>query len=67
MKLLGIISEGLEVTDQLLIRFFEFVKYRGRGEFDYNEVVDQLFQHFKKAYDSFRKDYDTVLWTQEIS
>jgi hypothetical protein len=28
MKLLGTISVGFKVTDQLLIRFFAFVKYK---------------------------------------
>jgi hypothetical protein len=44
MKLLGIISVGFDVTDQLLIRW------------EYNETVPQLFIDFKKAYDSVRRE-----------
>jgi hypothetical protein len=40
MKLLGTISVYFDVTDQLLIRFFAFVRF-----------ID-----FKKAYDSTRKE-----------
>jgi hypothetical protein len=42
MKLLGIISVGFDVTDQLLIRFFAFVRY-WRKKWEYNETVHQLF------------------------
>jgi hypothetical protein len=48
MKLLGIISMGFDVTDQLLIRFSAFVRYwRKKWE---------LFIDFKKAYDSVRRE-----------
>jgi hypothetical protein len=55
MKLSGIISMGFDVTDQLLIRFYAFVRY-GRKKWEYNEAVNQLFLDFKKAYDSVRMD-----------
>jgi hypothetical protein len=54
MKLLGIISVGFEVTDQLLIRLSAFLRYWGR-KWEYNETVHQLFIAFKKAYDSVRR------------
>jgi hypothetical protein len=46
MKLLGTISVNFDVTDQLLIRFFAFVRYWKKWE--YNETVHQLFIDFKK-------------------
>jgi hypothetical protein len=36
---------GLYVTDQLLIRFFGFVRY-WRKQWEYNETVHQLFIDF---------------------
>jgi hypothetical protein len=54
-KLLGIISVGFDVTDQLLIRFFAFVRY-WRKKWEYNETVHQLFSDFKKWYDSVRRE-----------
>jgi hypothetical protein len=45
MKLLGIISVGFDVTDQLLIRFSAFVRY-WRKKWEYDE----------KAYDSVRRE-----------
>jgi hypothetical protein len=53
MKLLGIISVGFDVTDQLLIRSFAFVGCW--NSLQYNETVHQLFVDFKKAYDSARR------------
>jgi hypothetical protein len=53
MKLLGIMSVGVEVTDQLLIRFSAFLRYWTKNE--YSETVHQLFIDFKKAYDSVRR------------
>jgi hypothetical protein len=50
MKLLGIIIVGFNVTYQLLIRLFAFIRY-GEKNFEYNGTVHQLFIHFKKAYD----------------
>jgi hypothetical protein len=55
MKLLGIISVGFDVTDQLMIRFSAFVRY-WRKKWEYNETVHQLFIDFKKAYDSVRRE-----------
>jgi hypothetical protein len=52
---LGIISVGFNVTDQLLIRSFAFVRY-WRKKLEYNETVHQLFEGFKKAYDSVRRE-----------
>jgi hypothetical protein len=47
MKLLGIINVGFDVTDQLLIRSFEFVKsWRRNGKYD--ETVRQLFLDLRK-------------------
>jgi hypothetical protein len=43
MKLLGIINVGLDITDQLLIRFSAFVRY-WRKKLEYNETVHQLFR-----------------------
>jgi hypothetical protein len=54
MKLLGTISVDFDVTDQLLITFFAFVKYCKKWE--YSETVHQQFIDFKKAYDSVRKE-----------
>jgi hypothetical protein len=56
MKLLGTISVDFDVTDQLLIRFFAFVRYCRRKKWEYNETVHQLFVDFKKAYDSVRRE-----------
>jgi hypothetical protein len=55
MKLLGIISVGFDVTDQLLMRYAVFVRY-WRKKFEYNETVHQLFIDFMKAYDSVRRE-----------
>jgi sorting nexin-29 len=49
MKLLGIISVGFDITDQLLVRYW-------RKKWEYNETVYQLFIDFKKAYDSVRRE-----------
>jgi hypothetical protein len=50
MKLLGIISVGFDVTDQLLI-----IRQILEKKCEYNETVPQLIVDFKKAYDSFRR------------
>jgi hypothetical protein len=55
VKLLEIISLGFDVTDQLLIRFFTFVRYLEK-KYEYNETVHQLFIDFKEAYDSVRRE-----------
>jgi hypothetical protein len=52
MKLLGIISVGFDVTDQLMIRLSAFVRYWRKKW----ETVRQLFIYFKKAYDSVRRE-----------
>jgi hypothetical protein len=46
---------GFDITDQLLIRFSAFVRYR-RKKWQYNETVHQLFIDFKKTYDSGRRE-----------
>jgi hypothetical protein len=47
MKLLGIISVGFDVTDQLLTRF---------SACKYNETLHQLFIYLKKAYDAVMRE-----------
>jgi hypothetical protein len=51
MKLLGMISVGFDITDQLVIRFSAFIKY-WRKKWEYNETVHQLFID----YDSVRRE-----------
>jgi hypothetical protein len=46
---------GFEITDQLMIRSFAFVRY-WRKKWEYNGTVHQLFIDFKKAYDSVRRE-----------
>jgi hypothetical protein len=41
---------GFDVTDQLLIRFFVFVRY-WKKKLEYIEAVHQLFVDVRKAYD----------------
>jgi hypothetical protein len=61
MKLLGTISVDFDVTDQLLIRFFAFVRC-WKKKWKYSETVHELFIDFKKAYDSMRrKVLDNIL------
>jgi hypothetical protein len=55
MKLLGIISVGIDVPDQLLNTFSAFVRNR-RIKCEYNETVHQLFIDFEKAHDSVRRE-----------
>jgi hypothetical protein len=55
MKLLGIITVGFEVKDQLLIRSFAFVRY-WRKNGSTTRQYHQLFVDFKKAYDSVRRE-----------
>jgi hypothetical protein len=53
MKLLGNISVGFDVTDQLLIRFSAFIRYwRKNGT---AMRLQQLFINLKKAFDSVRR------------
>jgi hypothetical protein len=44
-----------EVTAQLLIRFFAFIRY-WREKWEYYETIHQLFVDFKAAYVSFRRE-----------
>jgi hypothetical protein len=53
--MVAIISAGYDVTDQLLIRLFAFVRY-WRKKWEYNKTVHQLFIDFKKTHDSFRRE-----------
>jgi hypothetical protein len=46
MKVLGIISVGFNITDQLLIKFFALSNT--------GEKIGSVFIGFKKAYDSVR-------------
>jgi hypothetical protein len=55
MKLLGIISVGFDVTDQLLVRFSPIISYGGGGGKDYNDRVHQIIIDVNKEYDSVRK------------
>jgi hypothetical protein len=41
---------GFRLTDQLLIRFFAFIGCRRKN------TICQLFEDFKKAYDSVRRE-----------
>jgi hypothetical protein len=54
MKLLGIISVGLDVTDQLLISYFLHSSDTGE-KWEHNETVHQVFIYFKKVYDSVKR------------
>jgi hypothetical protein len=51
MKLLGIIIMGFNKTDQLLIKFFAFVRYWGGGGGEYDETMHPQFIDFKKTGD----------------
>jgi hypothetical protein len=59
---LGIISEGFNVADQLLIRYFAFARHIGE-KMEHNETVHQLFKDFKKDYNSLRREvlYNIVI------
>jgi hypothetical protein len=46
---------GFDVTDQLLITSFAFIRY-WRKKWVYNKAVHQLFVDFKKAYNSVRRE-----------
>jgi hypothetical protein len=60
MKLLAIINVGFNVTDQLLIRSFAFIRYL-RKELEYNETVHQLYTDFKKTYSVRREVLYNIL------
>jgi hypothetical protein len=51
MKLFGIISEGFDVTDQLLTRVSAFVRYRKKNGNTIRRYID-----FKNAYNLVRKE-----------
>jgi hypothetical protein len=53
MQLLGIISVGFDITDQLLIYLLQSDTGEKR---EYNETVHHLVIDFKKAYDSVRRE-----------
>jgi hypothetical protein len=55
MKLVGIISVGFDVTDQLLIRFLLHSSATGE-KLAHNGAVYQLFTDFEKAHDSVRRE-----------
>jgi hypothetical protein len=57
---------GLEITNELLIRFSAFVRYCRKWE--YSEPVHQLFIDFKKAYDSVRREvfYKIQIETSQV-
>jgi hypothetical protein len=57
MKLLGIISVGFDVTDQLFLHSSDI----GEKKWEYDETVHQLFLDFKKAYDSVRREVLKIL------
>jgi hypothetical protein len=54
MKLLEIISVGLDLIDQLLIRFSAFVRYWRENGSTMRQYIS--YSDFKKAYDSVRRD-----------
>jgi hypothetical protein len=56
MKLQGIITVDINITNQLLMRLSAFVRY-WRKKWEYNETVHQLFIDFKKACDSVWRKY----------
>jgi hypothetical protein len=58
MKLSEITSVGFDETDQLLIRFFAFVRYRRKNESTVRQYI--ILIDFKKAYDSVRSKYYTI-------
>jgi hypothetical protein len=59
MKLLGTISVDFDVTEQLLIRFSEFVRYWRKNGCTMRPV-QKIFIELKRAYDSVRREYCTV-------
>ena len=46
---------AFDVAGRLLVVYSAFAKYL-RKKWEYNEEVHQLFIHFKKAYDSVRRE-----------
>jgi hypothetical protein len=62
---LRIIGVGFDVTDELLIRIFAFFRYWRKNK-EYSGTVHQLFIDFKKAYDSVRREVQTVPWLRRL-
>jgi hypothetical protein len=52
---LGLYCVGFDVTDQLLIRSFAFIRY-WRKKWEYNETVHELFIDLTKAYNLVRRE-----------
>jgi hypothetical protein len=55
MTFFGIISVGIDVTEQLLMQILCTCQILEK-ELEHNETIDQLFVDFKKAYDSVRRE-----------
>jgi hypothetical protein len=53
MKLLGIVTTGFDISDQILINFLHLPDI-GEKKWESSEAVHQLFMDFKKAYNSVR-------------
>jgi hypothetical protein len=53
MKLLGVMNGGFDITDQLLIGYFAFVRYWRKDGSTIRQYI--IIHSFKKAYDSARK------------
>jgi hypothetical protein len=53
-QIIGTISVGFDITDQVLIRFFCIHQILEK-KWEYSEPVHQLFIDFKKAYDSVKR------------
>jgi hypothetical protein len=67
MKLLGIISVGFDVTDQLLIRFSAFVRYwRINGSTIRQYISYSYFKYLGTAVTNQNLiDCDEDIWTEE--
>jgi hypothetical protein len=57
MKLLGIVSVGFDVRDQLLIGYFAFMIYWRKNKSTLRQYIS-----FRKAYDSTKREvlYDII-------
>jgi hypothetical protein len=56
MTLLGIISVGFDVKNQLLIIFFALVRYCRKNGSTMRQYIRYVFIDFKKAYDSVMRE-----------
>jgi hypothetical protein len=56
VEILRFMNVDFDATGQLLIIYFAFVQFL-RKKWEWKEAVLQLFIDFKKAYDSFRRDF----------